>query len=195
MPVLGSSLLMTSERCSRRTASPLDPRRSTGSVWLLAVRPVMTVRKLTSKTTNQESTGEISSTVKQGQPTRTKTEAHRCPGSHRSPYAAVNPGPGWAGSSPRGTGVQLHGRSLAVRQPSAARRCRAPLPGAAGRVDRPAGTGRRRPTAAAQTPQRLLSGLALGALAPVLGLPGGGMADLHDRHQVQRMVQLAITSP
>jgi hypothetical protein len=48
--------------------------------------------------------------------------------------------------------------------------------------------------AALQSPERLL-GLALGALASVIGLPGGRVAELHDRHQVQGMVELAVAGP
>ncbi len=48
---------------------------------------------------------------------------------------------------------------------------------------------------ALQAPQRFLDRLVLGQLAPVVGLPGAGTADLHDRHHVQGVVQLAVTGP
>jgi hypothetical protein len=43
--------------------------------------------------------------------------------------------------------------------------------------------------------QRLLGRLAFGQLALVVGLPSGRVADLHDCHQVQGVVELAVTGP
>jgi hypothetical protein len=49
--------------------------------------------------------------------------------------------------------------------------------------------------AALQAAQRLLGRLAFGQLALVVGLPSGRVADLHDCHQVQGVVELAVTGP
>jgi hypothetical protein len=43
-----------------------------------------------------------------------------------------------------------------------------------------------------QAPQGFLGGLALGQLAPVIGLAGAGSADLDHGHHVQGVVQPAV---
>ena len=43
-----------------------------------------------------------------------------------------------------------------------------------------------------QAPTGLLRGLGLAEFAPVVGLPGAGVADLADRDQVQGGVELAV---
>ena len=43
-----------------------------------------------------------------------------------------------------------------------------------------------------QAAQGFLAGLALGQLASVVGLSGGGVADLDDGDQVQGVVELAV---